>query len=287
MNNNIYDMGEIDIAWCPGCGNFGIRTTLMNALEELNIKPQNLVMVSGIGQAAKMPHYIRCNTFNGLHGRAIPPAVAIKASNPELTVIAESGDGDMYGEGGNHFMHNIRRNPNITNIVHNNMVYGLTKGQASPTSQKGFHTPVQVNGVILEPFNPIAVAIALDASFVARTNIGDVDQTKQIIKKAIMHEGYALVDVFHPCVSFNKVNNYTWFKDNTYYLEESHDPTNREQAFKRATEKEKLPLGIFYVNKEKKSFEKSLNVYHKDTTPVIHRKRDLNKLQDLIESKVH
>ena len=287
MNNNIYDMGEIDIAWCPGCGNFGIRTTLMNALEELDIKPQNLVMVSGIGQAAKMPHYIRCNTFNGLHGRAIPPAVAIKASNPELTVIAESGDGDMYGEGGNHFMHNIRRNPNITNIVHNNMVYGLTKGQASPTSQKGFHTPVQVNGVILEPFNPLAVAIALDASFVARANIGDVDQTKDILKKAITHEGYALVDVFHPCVSFNKVNNYKWFKDNTYYLEDSHDPTNREQAFKRATESEKLPLGIFYVNKKKKSFENSLNVYQKEKTPVIHRKRDLNKLQELIESKVH
>lgn len=285
MNNNIYDMGEIDIAWCPGCGNFGIRTTLMNALEDLNIKPQNLVMVSGIGQAAKMPHYIRCNTFNGLHGRAIPPAVAIKASNPELTVIAESGDGDMYGEGGNHFMHNIRRNPNITNIVHDNMVYGLTKGQASPTSQKGFYTPVQVNGVILEPFNPIAVAIALDASFVARANIGDVDQTKEILKKAIMHEGYALVDVFHPCVSFNKVNNYKWFKENTYYLEDSHDPKNREQAFKRATEKEKLPLGIFYINKNKKSFEKSLNVYQKDKTPVIHRKRDLNKLQTLIESK--
>jgi len=131
-------MGKIDIAWCPGCGNFGILNVLKNALEDLEIVPGNLVLVSGIGQAAKIPHYLKTNFFNGLHGRALPPATAIKASNPALTVIAESGDGDMYGEGGNHFIHTIRRNPNITNIVHDNMVYGLTKGQASPTSSKGF-----------------------------------------------------------------------------------------------------------------------------------------------------
>ncbi|HEX7401810.1 MAG TPA: thiamine pyrophosphate-dependent enzyme, partial [candidate division Zixibacteria bacterium] len=167
MDKTLYDMGDIDNAWCPGCGNFGILKILKEALVELEIKPENLVMVSGIGQAAKIPHYLKTNVFNGLHGRSLPAATAIKAVNPELTVIAESGDGCMYGEGGNHFMHTIRRNPNITNIVHNNMVYGLTKGQASPTSQLGFKTPVQIDGVAAEPFNPIAVAIALDASFVA------------------------------------------------------------------------------------------------------------------------
>ena len=214
MKREKYEMDDIDIAWCQGCGNFGILNVLKKALDELDIEPKNLVLVSGIGQAAKIPHYLETNFFNGLHGRALPPATAIKASNPSLTVIAESGDGDMYGEGGNHFIHTIRRNPNITNIVHNNMVYGLTKGQASPTSRIGFKTPVQVAGVILEPLNPLAVAIALDASFVARAYIGDMDQTKEIFKKAINHKGYALVDVFQPCVTFNKLNTYQWFKDN-------------------------------------------------------------------------
>ncbi len=285
MDVKTFDMGDIDIAWCPGCGNFGIRNILMKTLAELEIKSNNLVIVSGIGQAAKIPHYIKCNTFNGLHGRALPPAVAIKAVNPELVVIAESGDGDMYGEGGNHFINNIRRNPDITNIIHNNMVYGLTKGQASPTSQRGFVTPVQVNGVILEPFNPIAVAIALDVSFVARVFIGDMEQTKEILKKAISHKGYALVDIFQPCVSFNKINTYQWFKENTYYLDNSFDPNNRVDAFEKATEKGKLPLGIFYSNPNKPTFEKSLNVYQDNNIPVIHREYDGKKMQYLIDSK--
>ncbi len=284
MDANIFDMDDIDIAWCPGCGNFGIRKMLMKTLAELDIEPENLVIVSGIGQAAKIPQYIKCNMFNGLHGRALPPAVAIKAVNPELVVIAESGDGDMYGEGGNHFTSNIRRNPDITNIIHNNMVYGLTKGQASPTSQMGFVTQVQVNGVILEPFNPIAVAVALDASFVARAFIGDPEKTKEILKKAVAHKGYALVDIFQPCVAFNKVNSYKWFKERTYYLEDSYDPHNKNEAFKRATEKDKLPLGIFYLNPDKKVFGESLNLYQEVTTPVINRKPELEKLKILIDS---
>ena len=132
MELKTFDLNNIDIAWCPGCGNFSIRKALIGALEELGLKPQKTVMVSGIGQAAKMPHYINVNFFNGLHGRGLPPATAIKAANPELTVIAEGGDGDMYGEGGNHLLHAIRRNPDLTLLVHDNMVYGLTKGQASP-----------------------------------------------------------------------------------------------------------------------------------------------------------
>jgi len=198
MNTNTFDMGRIDIAWCPGCGNFQIRKAVMAALTELDLDPRQVVLVSGIGQAAKIPHYIRAHVFNGLHGRALPAATAIKATNPRLTVIAVSGDGDIYGEGGNHFIHTIRRNPDITNVVHNNMVYGLTKGQASPTSQRGFKTSVQVAGVFLEPFNPLAVAIALDGGFVARTFSGDVDRTKEILKQAIQYRGYALIDIFQP-----------------------------------------------------------------------------------------
>jgi 2-oxoglutarate ferredoxin oxidoreductase subunit beta len=282
MDTNVFDMCEIDIAWCPGCGDYGILNVLKKALAELDIAPEKLVMVSGIGQAAKIPHYLKTNFFNGLHGRALPPATAIKAANPLMTVIAESGDGDMYGEGGNHFIHTIRRNPDITNIVHNNMVYGLTKGQASPTSQLGFKTPVQVAGVMLEPFNPLAVAIALDAGFVARAFIGDADKTKEILKKAITHKGYALVDIFQPCVTFNKINTWQWFKEHTYYLEDSYNPHDRSAAFKRALETDKLPLGIFYINPNKSTFEDNVGIYQQDNRPLFEREPDVNRLRMLI-----
>ena len=283
---NLFDLEDknIDLAWCPGCGNFGILQALKRALTELKIKPESLVLVSGIGQAAKTPQYFKTNMFNGLHGRALPVATAIKACNPELTVIAEGGDGDMYGEGGNHFLHAIRRNPNLTNIVHNNMVYGLTKGQASPTSQQGFKTPVQVNGVFLEPFNPLAVAIALNASFVARAFIGDEEQTEEILKEAIKHKGYALVDIFQPCVSFNKLNTYPWFKEKTFYLKK-HDPYDRLAAFEQAVKTEKLPLGIFYKHPGKKTFEEGIKAYETDKAPIINRMPDRKKLEKLIKAK--
>lgn len=283
MDKHVFDMQHTDIAWCPGCGNFHILDVVKQALAELDIPPQQLVMVSGIGQAAKTPHYLRCNVFNGLHGRALPAASAIKVANPSLTVIAESGDGCMYGEGGNHFLHAIRRNPDITVLVHNNMVYGLTKGQASPTSRYGFKTPVQVQGVILEPFNPLAVAISLDASFVARAYAADREQTKTIMKAAIQHHGFSLVDIFQFCVSYNKVNTHHWFKENTYYLPEDHDPENREQALHKALDEEKLCLGIVYRNRRKASFEDSIGFH--DKSPMYTRKPDPGKLADLIESK--
>lgn len=248
---------NIDIAWCPGCGDFAILRALKETLAELEIKPKELVICSGIGQAAKTPHYLDCNVFNGLHGRALPPATTIKAANSNLVVLAIGGDGDMYGEGGNHFINTIRRNPNITNIVHNNMVYALTKGQASPTTSKGVVTSVQKQGVSSEPFNPIAIAIAQDASFVARAFCGDIQQTKEILKKAIQHKGYALVDIFQTCVTFNKINTFQWFKENTYYLEDAHDKYDRLKAFERALESEKLPLGIFYINENKTVFEET------------------------------
>ncbi|MHA1212771.1 MAG: thiamine pyrophosphate-dependent enzyme [Candidatus Heimdallarchaeota archaeon] len=275
----IFDIKDMDCSWCPGCGNFPILDTLKEALAELEIKPQELVLVSGIGQAAKTPQYLRSNYFNGLHGRSLPPAWAIKASNPLLTVIAVSGDGCSFGEGGNHFIHTVRRNPNITNIVHDNFIYGLTKGQASPTSRFGFTTPVQVDGVILDPFNPLAIAIGLDASFVARTFAGDQEHMKKMMKQAIQHKGYALLDILQPCVSFNKVNTYKWFKDRVYYLEETHDPTNRSMALERASETEKFPLGIFYIN-NKPTFEDNLYIYKENKEPLYKRERDLKKFAE-------
>ena len=285
MVNNVFDRGPIDIAWCPGCGNFSILEILKDTLKGMGLLPVDVVLVSGIGQAAKTPHYLKCHFFNGLHGRALPAATAIKASNPALTVIAESGDGDMYGEGGNHFVHTIRRNPDITNVVHNNMVYGLTKGQASPTSQIGFVTPVQTHGVFEEPFNPLAVAIALNASFVARAFAGDREQTAGILKRAVGHGGYALVDILQPCVTFNRVNTYQWFRENTYYVEDSHDPTDRQEAFRLVTQPNRLPLGVLYTNPGKTPFEGKLAAYRDDPSPLHERSPDLGRLADLIASK--
>ena len=279
---NIYDMHGIDIAWCPGCGNFSILDIVKNAVAELGIAPDKLCMVSGIGQAAKLPQYMKASYFNGLHGRALPAAAAIKVSNMDLTVIAESGDGDMYGEGGNHFMATIRRNPNITNIVHNNMVYGLTKGQASPTSQVGMKTNIQVDGVFEQPFNPLAVAIAMNATFVARAFSGDAQQTKEILKQAIQHKGYALVDILQPCITFNKINTFQWFKDNTYYIE-NHNAADRNAAFALATKEGKLGLGIYYKYEGRPVFEEQLDVNQTDKTPLHKRSADRTvKLEKLI-----
>jgi 2-oxoglutarate/2-oxoacid ferredoxin oxidoreductase subunit beta len=285
MKPENFDVKGADVSWCPGCGNFSILSNLKNVLADLEVDPENLVLVSGIGQAGKLPHFLRSNTYIGLHGRALSPATAIKAVNRGLKVIVATGDGDMYGEGGNHFLHTIRRNPDITCIVHDNMVYGLTKGQASPTTRLGMKTTYQVNGVSEEPFNPLTVAIALDASFVARTFSGDPEHLQKTLKSAINHEGYSLVDVFQPCVSFNKINTFQWFKENTYYLEESHDPYNKAEALRRAEETDKYPLGIFYINKQKKTFEETLNVYKNDDRTLHDRQVDKKKLNDLINSR--
>ena len=283
MNQNRFDKGHVEISWCPGCGNFHILEALKGTFESLGIDPVELVVVSGIGQAAKTPHYLKCNLFNGLHGRSIPLATAVKAANPRLTVIAEGGDGDMYGEGGNHLLHAIRRNPDITVIVHNNMVYGLTKGQASPTSSRGFTTGIQVHGVTSEPFNPLAVAISLNASLVARTFAGDREETSRILAMAIQHRGFALVDILQPCITFNKVNTYQWFKENIEPIPGSHDTADRMMALELAFMTEKLPVGVLYVNEDKPTFEEVLPVYDSSDEPLYNRKVDKKELQKVID----
>lgn len=238
---------QIEIAWCPGCGNFNLLTDLSEALSELGLKPSQVVLVSGIGQAAKAPHYIQANVFNGLHGRSIPVAFGIQAVNPELTVIAESGDGCMYGEGGNHLIHAIRRNPNITVIVHDNQVYGLTKGQASPTSETDFVSKTQPLGTVSESFHPIALAISQDVSFVARGFTGDKEGLKSIFKQAIQWKGFSLVDVLQPCITFNRINTFGWYRDRVYPLPEEYDPEDQVSAFKKSLEwGDKIPLGVIY-----------------------------------------
>jgi len=284
MDAGDYDLGDVDIAWCPGCGNFMIHRALKGALAELDLKPEETVIVSGIGQAAKMPQYIRTNFFNGLHGRSLPAATAIKAVNPGLTVIAESGDGCMYGEGGNHMVHAMRRNPDITCLVHNNMVYGLTKGQASPTTRPGFHTPIQTRGVVAQPLDPLATAVAANCSYVARAFAGDEDETRGIIRDAMEHKGFSLVDILQPCVSYNRVNTFRWFKDRIYYLDGDHDPADRLAAFERAIENERLPLGLIY-RVDRPPFEVSLAPYLEgDLKPLFRRQTRMDALVDLVES---
>lgn len=285
MSGNRFDKRSIQISWCPGCGNFAILDALKGALQDLEIDPVELVIVSGIGQAAKTPHYLKCNLFNGLHGRALPLATGVKAANPRLTVIAQGGDGDMYGEGGNHLLHTIRRNPDITVLAHDNMVYGLTKGQASPTSHRGFKTNLQVHGVSSEPFNPLAVAITLNASFVARTFAGDKEETSRVMAEAVRHRGFSLVDILQPCVTFNKVNTYQWFREQVEPISGSHDPADRMAALQLAFKTDKLPVGIFYVNEERPTFEEVLPVYDASDEPLFKREVDREELKALINEK--
>ncbi|MGQ9922292.1 MAG: thiamine pyrophosphate-dependent enzyme, partial [Desulfobacca sp.] len=219
------------------------------ALAASNLAPHQVTFVSGIGQAAKAPHYLNANLFNGLHGRSLPVATGARLANHRQPVIVESGDGCCYGEGGNHFLAAIRRNIDLTLLVHNNQVYGLTKGQASPTSDEGFVTKAQPHGVAAAPFNPITIAVALQANFVARAFAGHEDHLVEMIKQALAHPGFALVDILQPCVSFNKVNTFGWYQKRCYLLDDSYDPTDWAGAMAKAREwGDKIPLGVIYKN---------------------------------------
>ncbi|MCK9431936.1 MAG: 2-oxoacid:ferredoxin oxidoreductase subunit beta [Candidatus Omnitrophica bacterium] len=248
MNPDDFKSGD-PIAWCPGCGDFGILNAVKSALAALGREPRDVLLVSGIGQAAKMPHYVKANCFNGLHGRALPAAAAAKIVNSGLTVIVATGDGDCYGEGGNHFIHNIRRNVDITVIVCNNQIYGLTKGQASPTTDLGYETKVQVEGVILDPIHPLEMAVALGCGFVARGYSADSGGLAGLISEGIKYKGFSLIDVLQPCVSFNKKNTYSWYKERIYDIsgEKGYDPQDKMSAYRKAAEwGERIPVGIIY-----------------------------------------
>ncbi|MDD3846562.1 MAG: 2-oxoacid:ferredoxin oxidoreductase subunit beta [Syntrophorhabdaceae bacterium] len=241
-------LGEVP-AWCPGCGNYSILKAFKEALEAEGIEPHQFCIVSGIGQAGKFPHYIRCNTFNGLHGRALPVATGIKLANHRMLVVAVGGDGDMYGEGGNHLLHTMRRNIGVKLFVHDNQIYGLTKGQASPTSMEGMVTKNQPFGVLSEQFNPMAMAVALDCGFVARGYAGDHEHLKELIRLAFNYDGFSLVDILQPCVSLNKVNTYEWYGNRVYRMGDEHDPRDRVKAFAKALEwGDRIPLGVIYRN---------------------------------------
>lgn len=263
-------------AWCPGCGNFNILKAFKEALVEIELEPHQFTIVSGIGQSGKFPHYLRCNTFNGLHGRTLPVATGIKLANHEMSVIAVAGDGDCYGEGGNHLMHAIRRNINVKLFVHDNQIYGLTKGQASPTSTEGIITKTQPFGAISEQLNPLTLALALDCSFAARGFSGDISHLKGLIKEALKHKGFSLVDILQPCISFNKVNTYEWYKKRVYHIEPEYDPEDRLEAFKKSSEwGDRIPIGIIYRN-HRQTFEERLPIIKEK--PLVKQAFDVSRI---------
>jgi 2-oxoglutarate ferredoxin oxidoreductase subunit beta len=247
--------------WCPGCGDFGILAAVKQALAMLEIYPHECIIVSGIGCGSKLPHYIHANGFNILHGRALPVATGLKLANQDLKVICTTGDGDGYGIGMGHLVHTMRRNVDIVHIVEDNQTYGLTKGQYSPTSDRGYRTTTSPDGAIEYAVNPMTLAISGGATFVARAFSSEPKHLAQVMAQAIQHKGYALVDVLQPCVTYNKVNTNAWYKEHVYHLEEdqSYDPSNRLMAFERAHEwEEKIPVGVIYRDESRPTYEEQV-----------------------------
>jgi 2-oxoglutarate ferredoxin oxidoreductase subunit beta len=266
---------SIPIAWCPGCGNFAILQALRKALVDLAIEPHQILFVSGIGQAPKLPHYTQGNVFDGLHGRTLPAATGAKIANNELIVIGIDGDGGAYGEGIGHLLATMRRNVNI------NQVYGLTKGQASPTSDLGFVTKTTPLGAS-QPLNPLALALASEVSFLARGFAGDVEHLSGLLKMGIEHRGFSLIDILQPCVSFNHQNTYQWYRERVYKLEdEGYDASDKAAAFAKAQEwGDRIPIGLIY-RKERPVYEEQLPALKQE--PLVKQKIDPTQFEALLD----
>jgi 2-oxoglutarate ferredoxin oxidoreductase subunit beta len=243
--------------WCPGCGDFSVQASIQRALGNLDLEPENVAVISGIGCSGRISGYINSYGLHGVHGRALPIAQGVKLANRDLTVIASGGDGDGFGIGLNHFMHAVRRNIDITYIVMDNQIYGLTKGQHSPTSAHGFKAKTTPEGNIENALKPTQIALSAGISFLAQGFSSDVNQLTSLIQQAIQHKGFSLVNVFSPCVTYNKVNTYDWYKENIVNLEqfEDYDPTNYAQALQKVYETNGLCTGLIYKNENKPVYE--------------------------------
>ena len=242
--------------WCPGCGDFGVLASLKSACAELTLNPKDVAFVSGIGCSGKISGYVHSYAFHGVHGRALPVATAVKLANHELTVIAAGGDGDGYAIGAGHFVHALRRNADITYIVMDNQTYGLTKGQSSPTSATGYVAGTSPNGSAEAPINGLALGLAAGGTFLARGFSAQPKALVELLKAAVRHRGFSVVEVMSPCVTFNKINTYAWFKENVHDIaaDAEYDPSDRTHAFDVLTRTGRIPLGIVY-REERPTFE--------------------------------
>ncbi|MFZ0700105.1 MAG: thiamine pyrophosphate-dependent enzyme [Thermoplasmata archaeon] len=234
--------------WCPGCGDFGVVAAVEMAVKRLQIPSHNVVIVSGIGCSSNLPHFLSSYGFHGIHGRAVPLAEGIRWANHDLTVIVTGGDGDGFGIGIGHLVHAMRRNVNLTYVTMDNQIYGLTTGQASPTSMMGQRTKSTPEGVIENPIDPISIALASGATYVARGFSAEVKHLADLIANGILHKGFSLIDTMSPCVTYNKLNTFDYFRQRVYKLEAAgHDPSNLLKAFERSIEwGDKIPIGLFY-----------------------------------------
>ncbi|MFP4081666.1 MAG: 2-oxoacid:ferredoxin oxidoreductase subunit beta [Candidatus Aminicenantes bacterium] len=237
-----------DPTWCPGCGLYGIFSAFKKAAKVLDLDPQRLVMVTGIGCHGRFNNYFRCYGFHALHGRTLPVASGIKLSNPRLEVVVISGDGDAYSIGLSHFIHSARKNINIMFLVVNNQVFALTQGQTSPTSERGYVSISTPMGAKERPLDGPLLALAAGATFVARGFSGDQAHLITLIEKAYRHQGFALLEVLSPCVTHNKINTYQWFRKNIYKLEEdsAFNPEDRKKAWDRVNKPGKIPVGLMF-----------------------------------------
>jgi 2-oxoglutarate ferredoxin oxidoreductase subunit beta len=270
--------GRADPDWCPGCGDFGVLHALKQAIAELGLYPNEVLTVSGIGCSSNLPGYINTYGMHTLHGRALAVATGAQLANHRLKVIVTGGDGDGYGIGGNHFLHTMRRNVDLTYIVMDNQVYGLTTGQVSPTSIKGMKTKSTPFGSVENQVNPIPLAIAGGATYVARGFTGQIRHLTELIKGGIQHKGFALIDTFSPCVTFNKDNTHEFFKQRTRKLEDqAHDPTDFLHAMERGYEwGEEIPIGLFWKREDLPSLDQ-LEPVLEDDTPLARRPLGIDK----------
>ncbi|WP_139488898.1 2-oxoacid:ferredoxin oxidoreductase subunit beta [Brevibacillus dissolubilis] len=243
--------------WCPGCGDFSVQAAIQRAAANVGLEPENLAVISGIGCSGRISGYINCYGLHGIHGRALPIAQGVKMANRELTVIASGGDGDGFAIGMGHTVHSIRRNMNITYIVMDNQIYGLTKGQTSPRSAAGFVTKSTPSGSIEQSLSPVEVALSAGATFVAQSSSNDLKGLTDLIEKGIKHEGFSLINVFSPCVTFNKVNTYDWFKEHIVSVDsiEGYDPHDRIKAMSYSMQNNGLLTGLIYQDTTRKSYE--------------------------------
>lgn len=252
--------------WCPGCGDFSIQAAIQRAAANVGLEPENLAVISGIGCSGRISGYINAYGLHGIHGRALPIAQGVKLANRDLTVIASGGDGDGFAIGMGHTIHAIRRNINITYIVMDNQIYGLTKGQTSPRSGEGFKTKSTPEGSVESTLSPLEIALSSGATFVAQSFSSDIKQLTSLIEMGIQHEGFSLINVFSPCVTFNKVNTYDWFKENIVNLDSipDYDPSNRVVAMTKLMETGGMLTGLIYQNKDKRSYENMVHGFKQE-----------------------